>query len=145
MLTVTGCSNSGSTENTPESAQPIRSTTSIKETAAAYPILALVPTPESNIQLTDSAALTDTHATSVTSYSLVEGAADRIAVHFESGTPGCFGAHVSVDETNSDVTVKVSVGTISTAVGMACTMEIVEATLDVTLDAPLGNRTVRNR
>ncbi|MFE4498484.1 hypothetical protein ACFRFQ_01400 [Rhodococcus sp. NPDC056743] len=115
-----------------------------RETEVEYLSPTLVPTPESNVELTDSADLTDTHPVSVTSYSLVEGAGDRVAVHFVSGTPECFGAHATVDETTSDVTVRVSVGTLPAAVGMACTMEVVDATLDLSLDAPLGDRTVRN-
>ncbi|ROZ42737.1 hypothetical protein EEB13_30235 [Rhodococcus sp. WS3] len=48
-----------------------------------------------------------------------------------------FGARASIDETTSDVTV--SVGTLAAAVGMACTMEVVEATLD------LARRSARRR
>nr|WP_218681723.1 hypothetical protein [Rhodococcus qingshengii] len=144
LLAVTGCSASGSNGNAPANAQPTSSTSVLRETAVEYPSPTLVPTPESNIVLTDSADLADAHPVSVTSYSLVDGARDRIAVHFVSGTPECFGAHASVDETSSEVTVKVSGGTLPTAVGVACTMEVVDATLDLLLDAPLGDRTVRN-
>lgn len=144
LLAVTGCSASGSSGDDPASAQPSPSTSVLREPAVEYPSPTLVPTPESNVELTDSADLTDTHSVSVTSYSLVEGAGDRIAVHFVSGTPACFGAHAIVDETTSDVTVRVSVGTLPAAVGKACTMEVVDATLDLVLDAPLGDRTVHN-
>ncbi|MFE5790894.1 hypothetical protein [Rhodococcus erythropolis] len=128
----------------PTNTQPIPSTSALRETVVGDPSPTLVPTPESNIELTDSADLTDAHPVSVASYSLVDGAGDRIAVHFVSGTPECFGAHASVDETTSEVTVRVSVGTLPAAVGKACTMEVVDATLDLLLDAPLGERTVRN-
>ncbi|OYD61063.1 hypothetical protein BDB13_6000 [Rhodococcus sp. OK302] len=42
--------------------------------------------------LADSPDLAEVHAVPVGSYSLVEGVGDRIAVHFESGNPACFGA-----------------------------------------------------
>ncbi|MBT1258288.1 hypothetical protein KHP11_27890 [Rhodococcus erythropolis] len=145
LLTVTGCSGSESGERYPSSTQPGTPTSLVQYTTGAdHPVPELVLPPESNIMLSSSADLTNTHPVSVTSYSLVEGAGKNIALNFESGSPGCFGVNVSVHETVSDVTVNVKVGTLPSAVGMACTMEVVEATVEVPLDAPLGNRTVRN-
>ncbi|MEV6321100.1 hypothetical protein AB0M45_07850 [Nocardia sp. NPDC051787] len=67
---------------------------------------------------------------------------DKIAVNFETGAPECYGVDATVTETDSAVTVELRSGTRADTVGRMCTMIAVFGTLEVSLKAPLGNRTV---
>ncbi|MFC9893565.1 hypothetical protein ACFVMC_07710 [Nocardia sp. NPDC127579] len=67
---------------------------------------------------------------------------DRLAVHFQAGNPACYGVDAVTTETDSTVTIEVRSGTRADAVGRMCTMEVVFGTLEIALEAPLGDRTV---
>jgi hypothetical protein len=67
---------------------------------------------------------------------------ESVAVHFALASPDCSGADADVEETTESVTVSLSAGTRPQAVGRMCTMIVVNATLDVPLKAPLGDRVV---
>ncbi|WP_280400988.1 hypothetical protein [Nocardia carnea] len=69
---------------------------------------------------------------------------DRIAVHFETGVPECYGVDAAVTETESTVTVELRSGTRADSTDKMCVMMAVFGTLEVRLDAPLGNRQVRS-
>ncbi|MGK8522076.1 hypothetical protein ACRS6B_11220 [Nocardia asteroides] len=67
---------------------------------------------------------------------------NKIAVNFETGSPECYGVDATVTESASAVTVELRAGTRAEAVGRMCTMIAVFGTLEVPLQAPLGERTV---
>ena len=69
---------------------------------------------------------------------------DGIAVGFMNGPQACFGADATVHETPDAVTVEVRTGMLPEAVGRACTMNLVYATLNLALDTPVGDREVRS-
>jgi hypothetical protein len=50
--------------------------------------------------------------------------------------------HADVEENTNTVTVSVLEGTHPDAVGRMCTMVVVPSTLEITLQSPLGDRTV---
>ncbi|WP_328388409.1 hypothetical protein [Nocardia sp. NBC_00416] len=68
--------------------------------------------------------------------------ADRISVHFESGVPECYGVAAAVTETPDTVTVELRQGTRADATGKMCVTMAVFGSLEIQLDAPLGNRLV---
>jgi hypothetical protein len=97
--------------------------------------------PSAGALLTDNPAIVDTHPMPVASWSRF--ADDRaLAVHFTTGTPQCFGVDATTQETADSVTVELRGGTLPEAVGRACILIAVEGTLQVPLQAPLGNRRV---
>jgi hypothetical protein len=65
-----------------------------------------------------------------------------VAVHFTSGTPECYGAHATATETPEAVIVDLTTGTRVDAVHRACIMIALTGTLEVPLEAPLGDRQV---
>lgn len=65
-----------------------------------------------------------------------------VTLHFTTGSPSCYGAHATVNETATTVEVTLQVGTPPEAVERMCPMIAVPATLDVPLQAPLGARQV---
>ncbi|MGW5386075.1 hypothetical protein [Nocardia sp. NPDC003963] len=85
-------------------------------------------------------ALVGAHPISFTSWTRV--APDRIAVHFESGVPECYGVNATVTENDSSVTVALQQGTRADAADKMCVMMAVFGTLEIQLDGPLGDRAV---
>lgn len=67
---------------------------------------------------------------------------DRIALHFETGTPECYGVDAVVTETADAVGVTVLGGTLPEAKDKMCIMIAVTGTLEVPLQQPLGERIV---
>ena len=67
---------------------------------------------------------------------------DRIALHFETGTPECFGVDATVTETDDAVTVTLLGGTLPEMQDRMCIMVAVVGTLEVSLQSPLGDRVV---
>ena len=67
---------------------------------------------------------------------------NALDVHFMSGAPECHGVHPSAKETDTTVIVNVDAGVPPGAVGKACAMFAVFATVEVPLKAPLGDRKV---
>lgn len=69
---------------------------------------------------------------------------DTIAVHFVTGTPECYGAHATVDETQSTVAVTLHTGALPEAADRMCILVAVFGSLDIHLSSPLGDRRVTN-
>jgi len=67
---------------------------------------------------------------------------ESLSVQFSLASPGCSGVHAGVHETADSVVVTLHEGMLPSAVGRMCTMIVAPATLNVTLEAPLGDRTV---
>lgn len=67
---------------------------------------------------------------------------EGLAVNFTAGTPDCFGVHVTAQETDQTVTVDLRGGTPPESVGRMCIALAVRGTVDVPLQAPLGDRKV---
>lgn len=89
----------------------------------------------------DNPAIVDAHPMSAESFSRVAGD-NAVAVHFTTGTPECYGVHAIVTETPQTVSVELQSGSLPEAVGRACIMIAVSATLEVPLGGPLGGRQV---
>jgi hypothetical protein len=69
---------------------------------------------------------------------------NTIAIHFVTGTPECYGAEAQVTESATEVVVALRTGTLPEAADKACIMVAVYGTMQMTLQAPLGDRTVVN-
>ena len=93
------------------------------------------------MMFTDNPAIVDTHPAAIDSWSRA-ATADAVAVNFTSGTPACSGVHATAVETTDTVTVDLRGGTLPEAVGRMCIMLAVFGTLEVPLQAPLGDRRV---
>jgi hypothetical protein len=104
------------------------------------PALPEGPAPEGATQFSARPDIVDTHPLTVTSWSPVDE--DRIALHFETGTPECFGVDATVTETDDTVTVTLRGGTLPEAQDRMCIMVAVAGTLEVPLQSPLAGRAV---
>lgn len=69
---------------------------------------------------------------------------NTIAIHFVTGTPECYGAHAEVTETDTEVVIGLRTGTLPEAADKACIMVAVYGTMQMTLQAPLGDRDIVN-
>lgn len=107
---------------------------------ADVPALPEEPTPVGATVFTARDDLVEPHPIPLRSWTRVDD--DRIAVHFETGTPACFGVDVTVGESDSAVTVALRGGTLPEAVDRACIMIAVTGVLELTLQAPLADRIV---
>jgi len=109
--------------------------TASAETSAAPEV------PPGGLEFVDDPSLVNTHPNRVEGWSRVDRP-DAVAVHFTSGTPECYGAHATATETPGAVIVDLTTGTRADAVDRACIMIAVSGTLEVPLEAPLGDRQV---
>lgn len=98
------------------------------------------PTADPGQMFTADPSIVGAHPIPFTSWTRV--AEDRIAVHFESGVPECYGVDASVTETETTVTVELRSGTRADATDKMCVMMAVFGTLEIQLEAPLGERRV---
>lgn len=98
-----------------------------------------VPVDPARTVFTDNPDLVDRHPARIESWSR-DG--DGLRVNFTAGTPQCYGAHVTSRETPVAVTVEVSVGSRPEAADRMCIAIALDATMDVPLNGPLGDRTV---
>lgn len=89
---------------------------------------------------TPDPALVGAHPIPFTSWT--RAGESRVAIHFESGVPECYGVDATVTETDSTVTIELRSGTRADATDKMCVMMAVFGTLEVALDAPLGDRQV---
>ncbi|WP_280233492.1 hypothetical protein [Nocardia cyriacigeorgica] len=69
---------------------------------------------------------------------------NRIAVSFETGSPECYGVDATVTETDSAITIELRSGTRADSVGKMCIMIAVFGTVELPLEAPVGEREVRS-
>jgi hypothetical protein len=97
--------------------------------------------PPGGVVFTDNPDFVDPHPLRVESWSRAPND-DAVAVHFTLGPPECYGVHATVQETDEAVTVELRSGTAPDAVGRMCIMIALFGTLDVPLQAPLGDRQV---
>lgn len=67
-----------------------------------------------------------------------------VAVHFVTGTPECYGAYATVEETDTTVIVTLRTGALPEAADKMCILVAVFGSLDVPLSRPLGDRHVLN-
>ena len=67
-----------------------------------------------------------------------------VAVHFVTGTPECYGAYATVEETDTTVIVTLRTGALPEAADKMCILVAVFGSLDVPLSRPLGDRHVVN-
>ncbi|MFZ2528636.1 MAG: hypothetical protein WAX14_13445 [Rhodococcus sp. (in: high G+C Gram-positive bacteria)] len=107
---------------------------------ADVPPLPEEPTPADATVFTARTGLLDPQPVAVTSWSPV--ADDRIAVHFQTGTPECYGVDATVTETTTSVSVSLLGGMLPEAEGQMCIMVAVDGVLEVPLQSPLAERTV---
>lgn len=98
-----------------------------------------VPGDPARTVFTDNADLVEAHPAHIESWSR---AGDGLRVNFTAGTPRCYGAHVTARETSEAVTVEVSVGSRPESADRMCIAIALDATMDVPLNGPLGDRTV---
>ncbi|MCK0089578.1 hypothetical protein HCA61_09425 [Rhodococcus sp. HNM0563] len=84
--------------------------------------------------------IVDAHPLTITSYSRIDD--NRLSLHFETGTPECFGVAPAVIETEDVVTVSLEGGTLPEAQDSMCIMVAVFGTIEVPLQSPLGDRVV---
>jgi hypothetical protein len=105
-----------------------------------YGLLAPAASPNPVTEFTDNPSIVDSHPLPFESWRVV--GEDVVALQFTAGTPECFGVHAIVHETAETVAVELRSGTLPEAVGRACIMIAVLGTLDVQLQAPLGDREV---
>jgi hypothetical protein len=96
---------------------------------------------DQGVVLIDDPAILKPHPVHVSGWSRSANP-NAVAVHFMSGAPECYGVHVTAKETGQAVTVNVDGGTRSTAVTKMCAMFAQASTVDVPLQAPLGDRRV---
>ena len=107
--------------------------------SAETAVLPEVPGPP-GVVFTDNPAIVDPHPMAAQSFTRIGDR--RIAVHFTTGTPECFGVAATVHETPQAVTVELRGGTLPEAAGRACIMIGVFGALEIDLRDPLGGRPV---
>ena len=114
--------------------------------AVNAPPAAAEPTAPPEVQLggvvfTDNPAIVGPHPLHVESWSRAAND-NAVNVNFTSGTDTCYGVHATAQETEQTVTVDLQSGTLPEAAGRACIMIALFGTLEVPLQAPLGDRQV---
>jgi hypothetical protein len=97
--------------------------------------------PSGGVVFVDNPAIVDPHPMRVESWSRAAGD-NAINVNFTSGTDTCYGLHATVQETEQTVIVGLQGGTLPEAIDRACIMIALFGTLEVPLEAPLGDRQV---
>ena len=104
------------------------------------PALPEEPVPAGATAFSARPDIVDAHPLTILSWSRVSD--DRIALHFETGTPECFGVDATVTETDDTVTVTLLGGTLPEMQDRMCIMVAVVGALEVSLQSPLGDRVV---
>lgn len=142
-LALAGCSGSDSSDPATAASTPAVTTQApIVEMTNPAPPPVNDPGAEPGTLFTADPTLVNPHPTPFETYTVVGEAGDRVAVHFTTGTPECFGADATVAESPSTVAIALRTGTRADAVDKACIMIAVQGTLEVQLAGPLGDRTV---
>jgi hypothetical protein len=105
-----------------------------------YGLLAPAASADSVTEFSDNPSIVDNHPLHFESWRVV--GEDVVSLQFTTGTPECYGVHAIVHESPEAVMVELRGGTLPEAVGRACIMIAVFGSLDVQLQAPLGDREV---
>jgi hypothetical protein len=112
--------------------------------ASAAPVRRPVPHAATNAgreNTTDDPTITHSQPLAIEAWT-GDGSGHVLGVQFPLASPDCTGVHADVEENTNTVTVSVLEGTHPDAVGRMCTMVVVPSTLEITLQSPLGDRTV---
>jgi hypothetical protein len=125
---LAGCSSGGSSQSGAPASTP------------AAPAVTEDPNATDGLTLRSDPSIVNARAIGFQSWTKV--ASDRIAVHFETGSPVCYGVDATTSETAATVTVLLKSGTKPDAVGKMCPMLAMIATLEIPLRSPLNGRTV---
>ena len=136
---LTGCGASAASE---DDSTAVPTPSDLVPTPGAAPVPMEVDADQVGTQFDITPELLRAQSTPFESWSTLS--ASKIAVHFVTGSPECYGADATVVETPTTVTVTVRTGTLPSAEDKACIMIAVYGTLDLELDAPLADRTVLN-
>ncbi|GGL42666.1 hypothetical protein [Nocardia jinanensis] len=137
VLAATAC---GNDETAASKASPSPTVTSVPAPSTEPAAPTEAPGADPGQMFTADPTLVGAHPLPFTSWTRV--AADRIAVHFESGVPECYGVDATVSEDAGSVTVALRQGTRADATDKMCVMMAVFGTLEIQLSGPLGDRTV---
>ncbi|MGW6377661.1 hypothetical protein ACWFRB_16515 [Rhodococcus sp. NPDC055112] len=141
-LALAGCSSGDSSDQETAGSSPVVTTQApIVDATSPAPPPVNDPDAEPGMVFTADPTIVDAHPTPFGSYTVGESG-DRVAVHFTAGAPECYGADATVTESASNVTIALRTGTRADAVDKVCVMIAVQATLEVQLAAPLGDRQV---
>ena len=132
VLVATAC---GSDETAAPEPGPAASATSTPAPAPEPGTPTEAPGADPGRIFTADPTIVGAHPIAFTSWTRV--AADRIAVHFESGVPERYGVDATVSENDSSVTVTLRQGTRADATDKMCVMMAVFGTLEIQLDGPL--------
>lgn len=139
-LALAACSSGSAEPADPDGAGA--SPTDMVPVPGAPPVPHEVPIDQSGTAFRPEPALVMAQSTPFEAWTPLPG--NRIAVHFVTGSPECYGADATVAETERDVTITVRTGRLASAQDKACIMIAVVGTMELDLSAPVGDRTVRN-
>ncbi|MEU2004727.1 hypothetical protein ACH47B_27370 [Rhodococcus sp. NPDC019627] len=142
-LAVAGC---GSTSSTDEPTIPPEIASAVDPSpthpSSGMPVPSEVPGEEFGTVFTARPDIVRAHPTPFESWSRADG--NKIAIHFVTGTPECYGADATVTETDTTVTISLRTGSLPESADKMCILVAVFGTLEVPLQAPLGDRRVIN-
>ncbi|NEW45433.1 hypothetical protein [Nocardia cyriacigeorgica] len=137
-LIVTGLSLVGCGDSDDGAAQDVTSTVSTSAPSAPTEN----PMAATGEPFTADPTIVGAHPIPFSSWTTLPG--NGIAISFETGSPECYGVDATVTETDSAVTIELRSGTRADSVGKMCIMIAVFGTLELPLNAPVGDREVRS-
>ncbi len=135
VLAVSACGGDGAAD--PE---PGPSPTSVPAPASTPATPTEDPAADPGHLFTADPSIVGAHPVPFTSWTKM--AEDRIAIHFETGVPECYGVDVTTTADDRAVTIELRSGSRADAVDKMCVMMAVFGTLEIQLDVPLGDRQV---
>lgn len=132
-LVLAGCSS-----GTEDAAEP--TSTSQPPTTTAVPTIPKTPVEDFRTTYTPRPDIVRAYDTPVESWSELNP--NTIAVNFTAGTPECYGIDPVVTETDTTVEVTVRAGVLPETADKMCVLISLMGTVEVPLQAPIGDRTV---
>ncbi|MGC0362717.1 hypothetical protein ABH922_000701 [Rhodococcus sp. 27YEA15] len=143
VLVLVGCSAGAQTTRPASPARPVAAShPDVADFARGTPVPDEVDDSRIGTEFVDRPDIVSPIVTMVESWSEVD--ATTLAVHFVTGTPQCYGAYVTVEETDATVIVSLRTGSLPEAADKMCVTVAVLGSLDVPLSRPLGERHVVN-